>query len=88
MSNTAAQAPAMAREVLEYFLRHPHTVDDLEAVARWRIKLQHVDDTFGSIARALRFLVQNGYLSKDPDDEDPSGRYSLNASRRPDAERH
>jgi hypothetical protein len=75
-----------AREVLGYFLSHPDATDDLEVLARWRIRLRAAEDTFEAVAGALGWLVERGYLLQEPTG-DPKGRYRLNASRAEEAER-
>ncbi len=54
--------PAAVREVLRYFVRHPHAVDDLEGIARWRLAEEVVRHRVEETSRALTWLVERDYL--------------------------
>jgi hypothetical protein len=55
-------APAAAREILSYFLRHPQAADDIEGVARWRLLDERVRSTVEEVQPALTWLVERGFL--------------------------
>lgn len=59
---TDDSVPKRAREVLEYFLRHPQAADSLEGVARWRRQEGTIQDPADETQKALRWLVQHGFL--------------------------
>ena len=54
--------PVAVREVLRYFVRHPHAVDDLEGIARWRIAEEVIRRKVEETHRALAWLVDRDYL--------------------------
>lgn len=54
----------IAKDVLDYFLRHPRAADDLEGVARWRLLSQAIHRGVEETGQALDWLVQQGYLDK------------------------
>jgi hypothetical protein len=53
---------AMVRKVLRYFVRHPHAVDDLEGIARWRLAEETIRNKVEETHRALTWLVEHDYL--------------------------
>jgi hypothetical protein len=54
----------MAREVLNYFVRHPQAADTLEGVARWRLMDEAIRRTLDETEAALEWLVRQGYLAR------------------------
>jgi len=56
------RVPRPAREILAYFLRNPAAADSLEGIARWRLLEQTIYRTISETERALKWLVENGYL--------------------------
>jgi hypothetical protein len=58
--------PATVKEVLTYFVRHPHAVDDLEGVARWRLRRAAIRARVEETSMALRWLVAKGFLQETP----------------------
>ena len=56
--------PDLAREILNYFLRHPRAADDLEGVARWRLMEERVRRTIQQADEAVQWLVTNGFLEE------------------------
>ena len=53
---------AVAREILDYFLRHPEAADSLTGVARWRLLEQAVERSVATTETALQWLLEQGYL--------------------------
>jgi len=51
-----------AKEILSYFVRNPAAADSLEGIARWRLLEQAIHRTIAETERALKWLVQAGYL--------------------------
>ena len=60
---TKAQ-PALATEILSYFLQNPEAADDLESVARWRLQEQQIRQQVTAAGAALEWLVENGFLQR------------------------
>jgi hypothetical protein len=56
--------PELAREILNYFLRHPQAADDLEGLARWRLMREKVRRTIEQTDEAIRWLVAKGFLEE------------------------
>ncbi len=54
----------IAKDILSYFLRNPHTADSLEGVARWRLLDETIHRSVIETNLALEWLVQQGYLVK------------------------
>jgi len=54
--------PERAREVLNYFLRHPQAADTLEGIARWRLMQEALQRGVEETSRALEWLVSKGFL--------------------------
>jgi hypothetical protein len=52
----------VVKEVLAYFVRHPHSADDLEGVARWRLLETAVRTRVQQTHDALEWLVDRGFL--------------------------
>ncbi|MEA2236336.1 MAG: hypothetical protein QOC81_1060 [Thermoanaerobaculia bacterium] len=57
-------AHAVIKEIMRYFVEHPHALDSLEGVARWRLLQRRIDDTVSETESALEWLVANGYLQR------------------------
>ncbi len=55
---------ALVKEVLAYFVRHPHAADDLEGIARWRLVEQAIRSRVDETGRAVGWLVDRGYLCR------------------------
>ena len=56
--------PALARDVMSYFLRNPYAADTLDGVTRWRLLEQQLHRTVKEVEKALDFLVTHGFLTK------------------------
>jgi hypothetical protein len=54
--------PVVVREVLRYFVGHPHAIDDLEGIARWRLAEEAIRSRVDETHRALVWLVERDYL--------------------------
>jgi hypothetical protein len=54
--------PIAVKQVLRYFVGHPHAADDLESVARWRLAEDAIYHTVHETERALAWLVARDYL--------------------------
>jgi hypothetical protein len=54
------------KEVLAYFVRHPHAADDLEGIARWRLLETAVRTRVQATNDALESLVGRGFLESVP----------------------
>jgi len=59
------QAPVRAREILEYFVRHPQAADSVEGIARWRLLEGTVQRSVEETNRMLGWLVAQGFLVKE-----------------------
>ena len=49
-------------QILRYFVRHPHALDDLEGIARWRLLEEAIRAKVAETDRALHWLVERGFL--------------------------
>jgi hypothetical protein len=58
--------PVIVKEVLTYFVRHPHAADDLEGVARWRLRRAIIRARVEETSLALQWLVAKGFLQETP----------------------
>ncbi len=85
-SAPAVAMPETARDVLSYFLRHPEAADSLEGVARWRLLEEALHRNLAQVERAVRWLVDEGFLLRD-ERAGTSVLFRLNLSRRDDARR-
>jgi hypothetical protein len=56
--------PDVVKEVLAYFVRHPHAADDLEGVARWRLLEAAVRTRVDETHDALEWLTARGFLER------------------------
>jgi hypothetical protein len=61
---TGKPQPAVARQILSYFLRNPEAVDSLEGIARWRLLEQTIYNSVAETDRGLKWLVQHDYLTE------------------------
>jgi hypothetical protein len=66
----------VAREILSYFVRHPHAADDLEGIARWRLVEDAIRLKVEETHRALDELVDQGFLIRTM--SGPTPVFSLN----------
>lgn len=81
---TSQDSENLAREILAYFLRNPHSADDLHGITRWRLLDQMIHHALHDTRAALDLLVQQGYLTKESiTGSDPV--FRLNADRQTDA---
>lgn len=55
----------VTRDILSYFLRNPHTADDLEGIARWRLMSETIRRSVEDTNRALEWLAEQGFLMRD-----------------------
>jgi hypothetical protein len=62
--NQDLNEPALAREILQYFLRHPQAADNLEGVVRWRLMEEKIRQTAEQANHALFWLVHEGFLEE------------------------
>jgi len=65
LSRSKREAPANAKEILDYFLRNPQATDSLEGIARWRLLEERVHRNVEEINEALGWLVAEGYLLRE-----------------------
>jgi hypothetical protein len=54
----------MKRQILSYFVRNPLAVDSLEGIVRWRLLEETIHRSVVETQEALRWLVNEGYLSE------------------------
>jgi hypothetical protein len=81
---TSQDSENLAREILAYFLRNPHSADDLHGITRWRLLDQMIHHALHDTRAALDLLVQQGYLTKESiTGSDPI--FRLNADRQTEA---
>jgi hypothetical protein len=78
--------PKLAKQILKYFLRNPAAVDSFEGVVRWRLLDEAVYHAVDEVGEALEWLVREGYLQVSVT-KGTGQIFSLNAQKRPDAER-
>jgi hypothetical protein len=82
----ARQTDDVAKDILEYFLRHPDSADSLTGIARCRLLEQAVHRGVEATEDALGWLIAKGYLEAVPI-EGAEPVFQLNRSRRDEAER-
>lgn len=82
----AGDMPETAPDVLSYFLRNPDAADSLEGVARWRLLEEALHRSLAQVERAVRWLVEQGFLVRD-ERAGAGTLYRLNLARRDDARR-
>ena len=56
--------PAIARQILSYFLRNPQAADSLEGIARWRLLEEQIHRSLLQTDAAVAWLVSQGYLQE------------------------
>jgi hypothetical protein len=52
----------VVRDVMRYFVDHPHAADSLEGIARWRLLERRLRETVQETAGALEWLVAHDYV--------------------------
>lgn len=78
--------PTGTTDILRYFLRHPEAADSLYGVARWRLLEEAVQRSVETTERALRWLVDHGFLLERPSHvAEPT--FQLNPEKSAEAER-
>ncbi len=60
-----ANLPAVAKEILGYYLRHPHAADTLTELARWRLVEEAVRQSVETTEAALQWLIAEGYVREE-----------------------
>jgi hypothetical protein len=55
----------VAKEILNYFMRHPKAADSLEGIAEWRILDEKVRRSLEDTGEALDWLVRKGFLQEE-----------------------
>lgn len=55
---------AVIKEIMRYFVEHPHALDSLEGVARWRLLQRRIDDAVAETEAALEWLVGHGFVER------------------------
>jgi hypothetical protein len=76
---------AVAREILDYFLRNPEAADSLTGIARWRLMEEAVRHSVARTEAALQWLLKQGYLRQVPQ-VGAEGIFQLNPEKRHEAE--
>ena len=76
--------PVVVREVLQYFVGHPHAIDDLEGIVRWRLAEEAIRSKVDETHWALTWLVERDYLRLTRT-IGPTPVFSLNADKVDDA---
>jgi len=76
----------LARQIMNYFVRHPNAADDLEGIVRWRLRDETIHHMVQETDAALRELVARGLLVETPM-HGSAALFSLDARRHADAER-
>jgi Fe2+ or Zn2+ uptake regulation protein len=61
---TQLELSGVVRDVMRYFVQHPHAADSLEGIARWRLFEQRARDVVAETGTALQQLVEEGFLEK------------------------
>ena len=64
MAQDGKPDPAVVRQVLRYFVRHPQAADDLEGIARWRLVEEEIFMRVEETQRALAWLVDRRLLCR------------------------
>jgi len=59
-----AEAVAVAKKILRYFLDNPGAADSLDGIARWRLMEEMVQQSVAATESGLSWLVSQGYLEK------------------------
>ena len=76
----------IAKEILDYFLRHPEAADTLSGIARWRLLEEAVHRNVASTQSALYWLTTQGFL-QEVSMKGTESVFCLNRDKRADAER-
>lgn len=63
---TQVEVSGVIRDVMRYFVQHPHAADSLEGIARWRLMEQRARDLVAETGTALAALVAQGILEEVP----------------------
>lgn len=58
--------PAVALEILSYFLHHPDAADSLTEIARWRLMQERVRQSVESTREAMQWLTEQGFVREEP----------------------
>ncbi len=61
---TQVEVSGVVREVMRYFVHHPHAADSLEGIARWRLLEQRTRDLVAETGSAIAQLVEQGILEE------------------------
>ncbi len=79
------RSPPLAKDLLNYYLRNPASIDTSEGLARWRLLEEYVERTVRETEEALGWLVRHGFLREL---RRPGGRpvFVMDPERRADAE--
>lgn len=78
--------PWRTREILEHYLANPEMTDSLEGLAEWQLLEGFVARRVADTKAAVDWLLERGYLDRRVPRAAPPV-YSLNESRRGDADR-
>lgn len=65
LSERDAVKNRIARDILRYFLRNPHSADTLEGIARWRLPDEAILSTLHETNEALKWLVATGMVKQN-----------------------
>jgi hypothetical protein len=76
-NGTAKSKEEVAKEILNYFLRHPETADNFLGIARWRLMQEEIHRSVATTAEAVRWLIAEGYLNR-ASTEGPDEIFQLN----------
>ena len=58
--------PDATMDILNYFIRHPNAADSIEGIARWRLLDELAHRKVRETDRAVRWLVDRGFLVERP----------------------
>ena len=64
--------PDATLDILNYFMRHPSAADSIEGIARWRLLDELAHRKVEETDRAVRWLVERGFLVERPVSGGPS----------------
>lgn len=75
----------VAKDILNYLLRHPAAADTFDGIVRWRILEEIARRNIASTEDAMRWLIEKGFLNEE---KLPGGHsiYRLNEEKRKEAE--
>jgi len=54
----------VAQKITRYLEQHPQAADTMEGVVQWWLTRQHFDQTWGTVHKALEYLVATGNVAK------------------------